>query len=188
MQIYMYVVKPLGVLQYYCKVESEVMEVAKEKITHLIEEGFDNEIFSKDEFFAMDPTNMGPGKFYEIFKVHKSHTPGMTPPERPIISGSGSITENISLFVEHHIKNLANKHPSYLQDTPDFFREIEELNSQKLPDNAILVTVDVSALYTNIPQNEGIEAVRESLSDRENLEVPTEFLTRLLELVLNTTF
>ena len=45
---------------------------------------------------------------------------GKAPPERPIISGSGSYTENISLFVEHHIKNLSNIHPTYLQDSPDF--------------------------------------------------------------------
>ena len=65
-----------------------------DKLIHLIEEGFDNEIISKDEYSAMDPTNMGPAKFYELFKVHKSHTPGVAPPERPIISASGSITEN----------------------------------------------------------------------------------------------
>ena len=47
---------------------------------------------------------MGPGKFYEIFKVHKSHTPGVAPPERPIISGLGSVTENIALFVENYLK------------------------------------------------------------------------------------
>ena len=85
----------------------------------------------------MDPLDKGPAKFYEIFKVHKSHTPGQTPPERPIISASGSITENIALFVESHLKDLANKHPSYLQDTPDFLRMIEDLNEgevyQKVP-------------------------------------------------------
>ena len=72
----------------------------------------------------MDPIDKGPAKFYEIFKVHKSHTPGKAPPERPIISASGSITENIALFVENHLKDLANKHSTYLQDTPDFLRMI----------------------------------------------------------------
>ena len=124
-----------------------MFETAKEKIIHLIEEGFDNEIITKDEFSAMDPSDKGPAKFYEIFKVHKSHTPGKAPPERPIISASGSITENIALFVESHIKDLANKHPSYLQDTPDFLREVEILNDEiELPENAILLTIDVTGL------------------------------------------
>ena len=77
---------------------------------------------------------------------------------------SGSITENIALFVEHHLKHLANKHPSYLQDTPNFLRIIEDLNeSENIPEGSMLVLIDVYALYTNIPQDEGIEAVRDFL-------------------------
>jgi hypothetical protein len=61
-------------------------------------------------------------RFYATFKVHKNHETGKAPPERPIISGNGSITENISAYVDHHIKSLAVKHFSFLQDTPDFLR------------------------------------------------------------------
>ena len=39
------------------------------------------------------------------------------PPVRTIISGSGAIVENISLFVEHHIKHLLTTHHTFLQDT-----------------------------------------------------------------------
>ena len=52
---------------------------------------------------------------------------------RPIISGSGSYTENISLFVYSFLKPLSNLHPSYLRDTPDFLRCIEEINKDNLP-------------------------------------------------------
>ena len=115
----------------------------------------------------MDPSEKAPGRFYELFKVHKHHEPGETPPERPIISGSGSITENISLFVEHYLKKVATEHPSFLQDTPDFLRNIEEINSEgPLPENSILVSIDVSALYTNIPQDEGLDIVEQALDER----------------------
>ena len=46
------------------------------------------------------------------------------------------------------------------------------------------LTIDVSALYTNIPQDEGIEAVREALQERNNKDVPTEFIIRMLEIIL----
>ena len=132
----------------------------------------------------MDPAEKTPGSFYELFKVHKEHTSGETPPERPIISGSGSITENISLFVEHYLKKLANQHPSFLQDTPDFLRNLEEINNEgPLPANSILVSIDVSALYTNIPQDEGLKDVSDVL-ENEDLPFPKEFLTNLLELIL----
>ena len=170
---------------YYSRVQPEVLDLVKSQISNLLEEGFDNEYISKDEYEAMDPSEKGPGKFYELFKNHKEHNPGETPPERPIISGSGSVTENLGLFVEHSIKDLANKHETFLQDTPDFLRAIENLNENgPLPDNSIIVTIDLSALYTNIPQDEGIEAVTEALQERNNKDVPTEFIIRMLEIVL----
>ena len=135
----------------------------------------------------MDPSNKGPGKFYQTFKVHKKHSAPETPPERPIISASGSVMENLGQYVEHFIKDLSNKHPSYLQDTPDFLRVIEKRNEgPPLPQNAILVTIDVSALYTNIPQDEGIESIREALYERSDASVPSEFIIRMLELVLKS--
>ena len=74
----------------------------------------------------MNPTDKNAGTFYCTFKVHKPHTEGKAPPERPIISGSGSFTENPSLFIEDHIKNLGKSHPSFLEDTPHFLREIKK--------------------------------------------------------------
>ena len=96
------------------------------------------------------------------------------------------MTENISAFVDHHIKSLAIKHFSYLKDTPDFLRLLEsEVNSGDcLPDNTIIATIDVCGLYTNIPMDEGIESVTEALDERDDKTVSSEFLSRLLELVL----
>ena len=53
-----------------------------------------------------------------------------------------------------------------------------------LPPSAILASLDVSALYTNIPQEEGLEVVREALYTRDTPKVPTEFIIRILEIVL----
>ena len=89
------------------------------------------------------------------------------------MSGSGSITENLGVYVEHHIKHIANKHDTYLQDTPHFLRIIEEINKgDPLPDNAMLATLDITGAYTNIPQEDGAQVLKESpvrvpLSNRE---------------------
>ena len=45
--------------------------------------------------------------FYCNFKVHKKHEPMTAPPPRPIVGGSGSVTENVAAFVDNHIKDLA---------------------------------------------------------------------------------
>ena len=54
----------------------------------------------------------------------------------------------------------------------------------ELHKNTILVTIEVSALYKNIPQDEGLECVREVLDERDVQNIPTGLLTRLLEIIL----
>ena len=117
------------------------------------------------------------------FKVHKEHK--HIPPPRPITSGSGSMTENIGTFIEYHIKNIAAKHATFLEDTPDFLRIIDKLNNgPKLPENSLIVTWDARALFTNILHTEGLASLTRTLEKRETKNVPTEYLVRLMELIL----
>jgi len=171
---------------FYTKIEPSEIVIAKQSISNLLQEIFDNGVLSKSDFEAMLPEEKHAGKFYCTFKVHKEHEHGTTPPPRPIISGKGSFTENIGKFVTHHLNEVATQHDTYIKDTPDFLRHVEALNQKhKLPKNAILVTNDVTGLFTNIPHQEGTQAAAEALSERQNPEVSTEVIIRLLELVLN---
>ena len=174
-------------LSYYEQVDELFMSNAKETISKLIQEGFDNGYICKDEYEALDPEDKGAARFYEIFKVHKNHPPGSIPPARPIISGNNSITENLSRYVNFHIQHLVHNIPSYLQDTPHFLRTLENQNQNGEPlKNEILVTIDVSSLYTNISPQEGIEEVRKFLiqNSEKDQDIPTEFILRMLEQVL----
>ncbi len=51
-------------------------------------------VSSKYEAKAMAPTEAKPGRLYGLAKVHKKVKKGEIPPFRPIVSGSGSLTEN----------------------------------------------------------------------------------------------
>jgi hypothetical protein len=62
--------------------------------------------------------------------------------------------------------------------------EVEINSGDCLPENTMIATIDVCRLYTNIPMNEGIEAVTEALDEMDDKTVSSEFLSRLLELVL----
>ena len=70
--------------------------------------------------------------------------------------------------------------PSYVKDTSDFIRKVEDYHSNK---DFYLVTMDVTPLYTNIPNHEGITAIyRTLIENRYDGQVP---LTQLLEFVLH---
>ena len=107
---------------YYRKVSEAQFEEAKLKLLKLLQSGFDNEILTKQEFSAMCRESKSTSMFYCNFKIHKEYE--HIPPVRAIISGSGSILENPSKFVDHYLKDIATKHDTYLQDTPDFIQKI----------------------------------------------------------------
>ena len=174
-----------SISNYYTKVDKTYMEEAKVKLQNVLNEAFDNQMISKEEFSAMNPEGKGAARFYLTFKVHKEHEPGKAPPERPICSGSGSMFENASAFIEHFIKEAGTTHPTYLQDTPDFLRFIDRIkNTINLPENTMLLTIDVIGLFTNIPEEDGTDAVREALEEKEVKGINTEFPMRLFKLVL----
>ena len=92
--------------------------------------------------------------------MHKPGNPG-----RPVISSIGCHTERISKYVDYHLQPLNQALPSYIKDTTDFLNKLDTLPDQ-LPEESILVTMDVRALYTNVPNEEGIDAVKQFLRAR----------------------
>ena len=133
----------------------------------------------------MDPDAKSVAKFYMTFKVHKENEHGKAPPETPIYSGCGSMYENVSKYIEHFIKDPGTTHATYLKDTLDFLQYMIAVNRLgELPKYALLLTMDVVGLFTNIPEKDGIIAVREALEETRNNEVNTELIVRLLPLIL----
>ena len=61
--------------------------------------------------------------------------------------------------------------------------------SSPFPPNCLLVTIDVSALYLNIPQDEGPSECLRSLENRDLLRLPRNIMQTLFDIVLkcNTT-
>ena len=118
-----------------------------------------------------------PARFYLLPKIHKPGNPG-----RPIVSSCDSPTEKISEFVDYHLRPLVKKIPSYIKDTTDFLHKIQSLG--QLPDDTLLVTLDVSSLYTNIPHKEGMAACAAALNTRDTQQPPTSDLVTLISEIL----
>ena len=117
-------------------------------------------------------------EFYTLTKIHKP-----TPVGRPIISGCDGPTEKLSSFVDKLLQPIAQQQKSYLKDTTDFVNFIEK---SKVPVDTILVSMDVTGFYTNIPQEEGILTVYRACEKFYDNEPPitTRLLERALSLIL----
>ena len=72
-------------------------------------------------------------------------------------------------WVDIQLQPLVKKLPSYIKDSSHFLRKIEQINQQiKLPPNAIPVAWDVKSLYTNIPHEDGLDALKLTLEKKTN--------------------
>ena len=109
----------------------------------------------------------------------------LSPVGRPIVSGCDGPTEKLSSFVDKLLQPIAQQQKSYLKDTTDFVNFIE---NTKVPVDVILVSMDVTSLYTNIPQEEGIDTVcmrrAYEIFYRNEPPIPTQLLKRALRLIL----
>ena len=120
---------------------------------------------------------------YLLPKVHKPFDD--FPKCRPIIASSGCNTERISWFVDNLIKEDVKKLDSFIEDTPHLLRQINDINDKgDMPENTIPVSIDIKAMYTNIPLQEGLEACKETLEKRSDKSIPTEYIMKLLKLVM----
>ena len=122
--------------------------------------------------------------FYLLPKIHKEGIPG-----RPIISGCGSPNEKISRFLDHYLQPIVQTLPSYIKDTNDFLTKILYSNLI-VPRNSTLVSFDVKSLYTNIPQEEGIQSNIEQMHQYygENLPLPISIITQMFNFVLKNNY
>ena len=129
--------------------------------------------------FCQPPPTPRTALIYFLKKIHKNPM-GI----RPIVSTVNSPTANISEFLDFYLQPIMKQLPAYLKDTTQFINEIADIKTRA---DTWLVTVDVKALYTKIPNEEGIQACREAWIKQELTHPqhpPAEILAQLLELVL----
>ena len=122
--------------------------------------------------------------FYLLPKVHKERAkwPNNDMPEgRPIVADCHSESYKVSQYIDYFLKPLAKKHESYIKDTYDFISKIRDLPMEK---DWLLVTADVTALYTNMKIDIMLETVMEMFTKYPDPRRPDAELIELLELTL----
>ena len=116
-------------------------------------------------------------KFYTRLKIHKTGNPG-----RPAVSSVNCHTYTISTYGDFHLQPLVKNIPSYVRDTTDFLQKLDKVKN--IPNDGLLLTLDVKSLCTKIPNNEGIKAVREAYNNHPNKIVATKVIIKFLSLIL----
>ena len=134
--------------------------------------------------FLTSDTQARTPQLYFLPKIHKPDIPG-----RPIISGYGDPTVKLSQYADHLLKPLLKHIPSYVQDTTHFLCRIFTFN-KNLTNDFILVTIDVKSLYTNIPNDEGIQACIDMIKkhNKTTTELEQSIIEVLTHILKNNSF
>ena len=172
--------RQLADTSFYAALDYDPTESFTLEINTFITKMFKDAEIGKRCFQYLLNTHSRPGRFYLLPKIHKNVLP---PPGRPIISAIGSPTEKISEFLDHFLQPFLADMPSLVKDTGHFLYILSKLGP--LPQNTILVTLDVTSLYTNVPLLQAKQAVGRVLNrTRPGATEPSnQSLIRLLDFV-----
>jgi hypothetical protein len=147
------ILRQLNNQDHYEKLDVDTSNLIRNNIQQATSSYNQSGLLSKKAFNIINKPGTRPAKFYTLPKIHKSLE---NPPGRPIMSGNNHPTEMLSQFVDLHINPMLKHIGSYIKDTKHFIDMCKDIT---LEQDDKIITLDISSLYTNIPHEEGIEAI-----------------------------
>ena len=164
--------RQLSDTSFYAKVDKDLTSANQQIVKSTI-----NDLIVKQELPATASnliiTTPRTSCIYFLPKIHKPNNPG-----RPIVSACSCPTEHLDKIMASIVRSL----PSYVKDSQhalQIFRDFNFLGEDKL-----IFTMDITSLYTVIPNDEGLLALKHFFDLRTVKEPSSETLLRLAELVL----
>jgi hypothetical protein len=172
---------------YYRKLDEPVYPDNVPRINGILEEMESMKIITRKQLFYLRASTTDRARvFYLLPKIHKPKEkwpqPNRMPEGRPIVSDCSSESYRVSQYIDSFIRPISIRHRSYIKDTYDF---VSKVRFQHIPKNALLVTGDVSALYTNMKLDRILSTTRDALRRHPQPGRPDDHLLRLLDLTLN---
>ena len=112
--------------------------------------------------FLQAGTNSRPGFFYLLPKIHKRNPERpFGSPGRPVCASNNHPTEALSTWLNVLLRPLLSVAfiTDYLQDTRDFLQQVRDFLNGRDASALLPFTIDVEAMYTNIPHTKGRAAI-----------------------------
>jgi hypothetical protein len=130
-----------------------------------------------------------PSKRYIYFlpKVHKPIKDWRSifhPRMRPIVSDTGSITNRLAKHLLPHLQNIERCITTTVPSSLAVAYNIDVLNNSEMPMDIILATIDVEALFTNIPQDKLLDIVNIELIAEIPDDIPRQRYMHYLSTII----
>jgi len=179
--------RQLNNTKYYKKIDKLLTTETAKEVANILEDMYmEGNINKKQLKYLTGPARFRPRIFYLLPKVHKPKQkwphPNM-PEGRPIVSDIDSESHRVSELIEHYLNPLSVKHASYIKNSYEF---VNKIRNNVISKNSLIVTADVSSLYTNMHIDRSVSCVRTAFRECPEAGRPDRHILRLLELTMRT--
>lgn len=147
----------LGDTNTYRRLDGNPFPKLVQNLNSKLDDAMEGGLLTKRECEYLSVEDYNIPTFYCIPKVHKSLE---KPPGRPIVSAIRGPLDRMGKYMDSLLKGMVVELKSYVQDTRHVLARLANL---EVREEAWLVSIDVESLYTSIPHEQGITAVRNSL-------------------------
>ena len=142
----------------------------------------DNKFIDNKLYYYLKPTDSPAPRFYGQPKIHK---PGV--PIRPIDSYSGSPLYNLNKYIADILKTYVKHENNNPKNSTTFSNYIRNV---PIEDDEIMVSFDVTSLYTNIPMIDTLNIIKDYVDSDDQFArktaIPQDKCLGLVNLVLTT--
>ena len=135
-------------------------------------------------YHQLRPSGSQPPRIYGLPKIYKAEVP-----LRPIVSCIGAPSYQLSKHITSLISPLAGKTDSHVKNSKHF---VEVMSDLRVEEDEMMVSFDVSSLFTNVPIDEAVQVICDRLRRDETLVNRTTLspdrVAELLETCLKSTY
>ena len=133
---------------------------AEDKLVNFLRTLKTKGVISNDTYKQIFPSGSAPGMLYALPKIHKGL---INTPVRPILSAIGTYNYDLAKFCVPLLDPLTRNEYT-IKDSFDFASEISNLNIE----NFVMASFDIESLFTNIPLDETINIICDSLFENKD--------------------
>ena len=160
--------------RFYQRILEDATKRNQETVKRFITQAIAKEELPATNLIVQHPRT---SKFYLLPKIRKPGNPG-----RPMVSACQCPTELLAPYLDKVTAPFVRGLDSYVTDPGHMLTILVSFRFRG--EHRFIFTMDIKSLYTVIPNDEGLRALKYFLDKWEVLDPPTHTLLRMAELVL----
>jgi len=165
----------------YTVVKKNPIKSIENNLNNMLKKWLQNDYISKQQYFKLHSSDSILPKAYGLPKIHKNNTPF-----RIIVSSINTALYSIASFLQDIISNSLEKTNSHIANSFDLY---SSLSGKRIRDSDVLISLDVTSLFTNVPLDLAIDSISRRWSHiQRNTKISKNELLLAIKFVLSSTF